>query len=107
MAAYADVHRLPHCPRRRFKQICDSGGVRKAKLQTALASLPRFVLLIYFIRITKLCLTIAPGGSNKGRKWGGLWWLLTVVPSSSLLLSLMRKHRRRAGCVRAARVTHV
>src|SRR5690242_8693276 len=84
-----------------------SGGVQKAKLQAAEASPPRFVSLIYFIRITKLCLTIAPGGSNKGRKWGGLWRILTVVPSSSLLLYRMRKHRRRARCVRTASVTHV
>src|SRR6476646_5165741 len=78
----------------------------KAKLQIAKAILPRIVFLMHFIKITKLCLTIAPCGSNKVSNRGG--FVTSYGCSYSCLFrSLMRKHRSRSRCVRAASVTHV
>src|SRR6266446_384729 len=49
---------------------------------------------MYFIRITKLCLTIAPGGSNKGPT-GVVFMASYGCPLYRLLGSRMRIHRRR------------
>ena len=52
---------IPHCPRRKFRQIGDREGVCKAKLQTVPAILPKLVFLMHRIKNNEIVLDYCDG----------------------------------------------